>query len=466
MKAPCLLPAIAFISSMPVAGAGEEEMWLRFENGDALKGRLTGVEGPTLTWDAPILKREHGFHTHLIREIETPPSASLNLPEGNHIASITLTNGDRLKGCLTRVTDDEIGLRTSFAGDLIFRRDMVEELYIEDRPELIYVGPTGLEGWIQSQEEGWSYRSASLVCDKSSSIGREIGRHERIRVSFDVDWRDNSRLRLFLHADSKDPEQMANGYELVCQSQYAYLRKRVGADADTVGSSGGIREFTEQRKLRFEILQDLTTGRFRLSIDGRVIDDWIEGAPSPEKMGAFLHFSADQGNGTRISRIMVTDWDGLIDGEWGENVAGGNRMFQLGGLMEPEEEEPEEEEPEPGIRLRNGDRVEGEIVEIREGVVRLKTVFNEFELPVNRLRSFALRTAEEAADPELRWEPIRRRGDVRAHFSDGGHVTFQLTALEDGRLVGASQTFGSGRFDLGAFSRIEFNLYPPPIPAN
>jgi hypothetical protein len=131
------------------------------------------------------------------------------------------------------------------------------------------------------------------------------------------------------------------------------------------------------------------------------------------------------------------------------------------GADEPEEEAEKKEEEEPGIQLRNGDRVEGEILGIEGGVVKLKTPFNEFDLPVGRLSGFQLRTAEEAANPELRWEPIRREGDVRAWFSDGGRVTFQLVGMKDGKLVGRSQTFGEATFDPAVFTRLEFNIYPP-----
>lgn len=467
MKRSLTLPA-SFLLALAAARGAEQGMWLRFDNGDALSGRMTGLAETSISWESNLFDQPQRFKTDRLREVEIPPGAEFNLPEGNHIANVTLTNGDELRGCLTRVTDTEIGLLTSYAGELAFRRDMVETLKIEDRPDPIYIGPAGLDGWVQSIDKGWSYESAALVCRRSSSIGRDIGRHDRIRINFDISWRENARFRLFLHADSENPEEMTNGYELVCQSQYAYMRKRTATDWSTVGSTGGIREFTDRDKIRFEILQDLTTGRIRLMVDGRVIDDWQEAAPAADKMGSFIHFSADRSDDTRISRIMITGWDGLIDGEWNGD-GGGNPAIQLRGFGFDEPEEPKpaaEPEEEPGIRLRNGDRVQGEIVEILDGMVKLKTPFNEFQLPVSRLRDFALRTAEQAADPELRWEPIRRNGDIRAHFSDGGHVTFQLSGLEDGKLIGRSQTFGDGAFDIGAFSKLEFNIYPVGLPGN
>ncbi|MCH7225311.1 hypothetical protein [Haloferula sp. A504] len=464
------LPVSALLAALilvaPARGK-DGDMTLLFTNGDLVRGDLAAFDESGLVWESDAFTAPQRFRVDPVSRIEVPPSPGFNLPEGNHIAEVTLTNGDKLRGCLTEVTDDKIGLQTSYAGELILRRDMVDALKIESRPEVIYLGPSELGTWTQSIKDGWSLEDNALVCKRGSSIGREIGRHDRIRFAFDVSWQENARFRLFLHADSENPDDMKNGYELVCQSQYAYLRKKTANDSSTIGSSGGIREFTERDKIRFEILQDLTTGRFRLMIDGRIIDDWQEAAPDPAKMGSFIHFLADHSNGTRISRIAITSWDGVVDGEWGQDRRNfGGRMFQFQNMDEPEPDESEASGPDEsqGIKLRNGDLVDGEIVEIADGMVRLKTSFNEFELPVSRLRSFALRTAEEAANPELRWEPIRRKGDIRASFTDGGRLTFQLVGFEDGHLIGRSQTFGEARFDLGVFSSLEFNIYPRGLP--
>lgn len=466
MKPAPLAAAAALVLFFPGHGhAGD--MTLQFTNGDLVRGDLLGFGESGLLWESDAFAGPQRFRIDPVSQIELPTSGGFDLPEGNHIAEVTLTNGDKLRGCLMEVSDERIGLRTSFAGHLNFRRDMVEELKIESRPEIIYLGPTDLATWTQSPSDSWTLESDALVCNRSSSIGREIGRHDRIRIAFDVSWRENAQFRVFLHADAEDPDDMENGYELVCQSQYAYLRKKTANDSSTIGSSGGIREFTERDKIRFEILQDMTTGRIRLMIDGRIVDDWQEAAPAPEKMGSFLHFAASRTNGTRISRISITSWDGLIDGEWGQaRRQAANRMFQFGNMGEEDAEgaEAEEAKEAQGISLRNGDKIDGEILEITEGMVRLKTTFNEFELPVSRLRSFALRTAEEAANPELRWEPIRRKGDIRANFIDGGQVTFQLMGFEDGKLIGRSQTFGEAQFDLGVFSKLEFNIYPRGLP--
>jgi hypothetical protein len=109
----------------------------------------------------------------------------------------------------------------------------------------------------------------------------------------------------------------------------------------------------------------------------------------------------------------------------------------------------------PGrMELRNGDTIEGELLAIENGKVRLKTPFREVSLPVGALRSVALKPVD--------LERCKREnGDVRAWFPDGSSVVFRLDAVGEGTLSGSSQNFASSEFKMSAFSRIEFNIYEP-----
>lgn len=434
---------------------------LRFNNGDSLSGSVTDIKDDRILWNSSAFLEPEAFKRDNISEITLSDNQITELPEGNHIAIVTLTNGDELRGNLLNVDEKSIVILTSFGGELTFRRDMVEKLRIADRPELIYSGPTGLDGWIQSQRDSWSYEDGTLICERESSIGRDIGKHSKIHISFDISWEDAARFRLHLHADNEDVDDIRNGYELVCQSQYAYMRKRVTrngqSDSTTIGTAGGIRELDGSGSMRLDVYHDTTTGRVRFMLDGRVVADWRDPTP-PQKtpLGKYLHLNTHRSNGTRISRIHIQTWDGTIEGEWKEDRNGRNQFFGM-----PQEREKEEDTPqdESGIKLRNGDKIEGKVLGINEGIVELETPFKTISLPVPRLRTFAIRTAEEAADPEKRWEPIRREGDIRAWFHDGGSITFQLISSNQDTLVGKSQTFGEATFNLQAFERLEFNLY-------
>ena len=104
------------------------------------------------------------------------------------------------------------------------------------------------------------------------------------------------------------------------------------------------------------------------------------------------------------------------------------------------------------MELRNGDSIVGEVLAINEGVITVKTPFREVKLPVENLRSLALK-------PVALERSKRENGDVRGWFPDGSSIVFRLDAVNDGILTGYSQNFGTAGFKIGAFSRIEFNIY-------
>nr|NIP94978.1 hypothetical protein [Akkermansiaceae bacterium] len=115
------------------------------------------------------------------------------------------------------------------------------------------------------------------------------------------------------------------------------------------------------------------------------------------------------------------------------------------------EEELTEEEGQL-IRLQNGDLVVGQVGQIIDGVLDIKTKHCDMKIPVGRMRSVNLATGEYE-------EPIRKKGDVRAWLREGGRLTFRLDSFGADSIKGYSQTFGDAEFKLNAFSRLEFNIY-------
>jgi hypothetical protein len=110
------------------------------------------------------------------------------------------------------------------------------------------------------------------------------------------------------------------------------------------------------------------------------------------------------------------------------------------------------------IELRNGDSIVGQILSIIDGMMTVKTPFREVKLPVEALRTVALKPAE--------FERCKREnGDIRGWFPDGSFMVFRLDEVSEGLLTGYSQHFGTARFNMAAFNRIEFNIYKPEFEA-
>lgn len=443
-------------NSLLVLAAGSalvaQETEIHLTDGSRIRGSLDGIGTDRVTFDAEFLARPVPLRLDKVLELSLPVFPDQG--KGDHVATVTLSNGDVLRGELTGIDDTGISLDTWFAGRLTFRRTMVDTLEIEDRPEIIYSGPTGLDGWTQSGDDSWTFENGALRSHGIGEIGRALDLPARARFAFDLEWRANPRFRFDFYDEEDGAEEPGNSYELTGQGRYVQLNKRTPRGNQSLGSIN-IPEFMNKEKVRLEILVDRKSGLIRLLVNDRIAADWNDPDPAVGKPGGGIHFSSPDSTPLRLSRIMVTAWDGIIEGSAPDR---NDAMMDEEDVLQPEADDP----AVPGrIRLRNGDQVEGEVLGIADGKVNLKTPFGEVGLPVARLRTFTLHTEEEREKWELGLYEIPKiyNGDVRAWFPDGGYVTFKLESVADGKLTGTAQPFGRASFDQKAFSRIEFNLY-------
>jgi hypothetical protein len=135
-------------------------------------------------------------------------------------------------------------------------------------------------------------------------------------------------------------------------------------------------------------------------------------------------------------------------------AAGGFRQFGIQEMMDETESAPPEKLEKGRMLLRNGDSIAGEVLAIEKDLITIKTPFKDVRLPVEMLKSVALKPVD--------LERCKREnGDVRGWFPDGSSVVFRLEGVGDGTLKGTNQNFGAAEFKIAAFNRIEFNIYDP-----
>lgn len=450
-------PSLLLLATL-ANGAAAAQTEVRCTDGSRLKGNLVEIGPDTARLEADFLAAPVPLKTEKILEISMV--AKRGEFKGDHVATVTLSNGDSLRGELTGVSEKEISLSTWYAGEMEFRREMVDRLEIEDRPELFFSGPDSIDGWTSDDPPSWSYEQGALRAAGLGSISRDVGKlPAKLRYAFDLAWRASPRFRFIFLSDDVEAAEPANCYMLdFTNARFLQLTKRSARTGVTqIGGFINIPEMQTKEKIRIEVLVDRRSGFIRLLVNGNVAADWTDPDPDQGAAPGGIHFNAKDSASIRISRVEVTSWDGVVEGH-----APGNDE----GLMEDDEPPQPKEEPEPDparIRLRNNDEVAGEMLGIEAGKVRLKTRFGEVLLPVSRLRTFTLHTKENRKNPDLYQIPKRYLGDVRAWFPDGSYVTFRLESSVDGRLKGYAQPFGQVAFDGSAFNRIEFNLYDPEL---
>lgn len=455
--------AILFIAGLMVASVGAEEepsSLLRFSNGDQLGGKLEGLSRDLLVWTSPDLEKPNPFFLKRVLDVTLAP----NEPEvkAKHEATVTLTNGDVVRGQLAGMAPESITLDTWFAGRLVFTRPMIKDVKLAERQDLLYRGPTGLEGWKVTGKPSWTYRNSTFRSAGTGTLSRQMDLPAEFSLAFNAEWRSAFNLRLAFFTGDIDSENKGGkakpgfdqntGYEIVFQRRMVYARSRKSGMSLGNGNPSTSAVFAESEKARIEIRASSKSGKICLLVDGEMIEVWTDPDFAGAEFGKAIQFISSQNDSpVQISRIEMSQWDGHIDREPERAAHLGHEGFGMEEEAAPKPPTPAEPEPHR-MQLRNGDSIVGEVLAIGEGTITVKTPFREVKLPLESLSSVALAPAE--------YERCKREaGDVRGWFPDGSSIVFRLDGAGDGVLQGSSQNFGKAEFKADAFSRIEFNIY-------
>ncbi len=458
MRMHAMFPIAAVTFGVAMMASANDAAVIHFLNGDSLPGQLDTLERDRFTWESPVLAEPATFFVEKIRELRMPSQFHAPDSESGHEATVTLTNGDVIRGQLASVAAETIILDTWFAGRLSFRRVMVKDLSIREMPEYIYRGPQASDTWIQSADPpAWEMNdSGGLTSTRVGGIAKEIPLPEEFTLEFEAEWQSLFRMHLVLFSDDLSTDSPDRGYELAFQRQSVHLR-RCG-ERQWIGHSNRAIELQQNEKARIRIRASSRTGQFAFYVNDRLIDAWTDEGIDASTLGSALHFVSRDNSPITISRIDLSTWNGVLEETLDErrNVVD----FGMGGIRgnwwDPAGESTEEiETQEEGtMALKNGDRIRGTVKAIKEGMITIETTFREVSLPVERLRTLALAPADYE-------EPKLESGDVRAWFPDGGSIVFRLDGMaDDGVSVkGYSQTFGNAVFSLTAFNRMQFNIH-------
>lgn len=450
---PGIASATLAVALVAAALADAASSIVRFANNDVLTGSPESISPERLLWNSPLLGRPSSFFTDKILDISLTPT----LPEldHDHETTITLTNGDTIRGQLASVTDEIVSLDTWFAGRLNFNRLMVSGVIIEQRAAFLYRGPSGMDGWDQSADPPvWKYHRSAFRSSGSGGIARAEVLPDECSVSFDTAWRgDSIRLRVIVFSDDTSTDNPSSGYELSFQRGGIHLRN---CKTQSFLGSAQSRLLMEADKARIEIRASAKNNRVALFINDQIVEVWNDPDAGRVNAGRSLHFISGSTLPLRISNIGVARWDGVLD-QMPEPRPGMNRRFGIPGIqmMDGEAEPADAEKPDENrMELANGDSLAGEVTTIEDGMITVDSPLGEIKLPVSRLRTVALKPVEAERSK-------RRNGDVRAWFPDGSSIVFRLEASDDETLTGSSQNFGTATFKTAAFNRIEFNIYSP-----
>jgi len=429
---------------------------VRFSNGDQLTGKVMSLTLEKLVWDSPILKSPAEFDLRHVIDLTMPPG--MKEPKeamAGHQATLELTNGDTIHGQLSGLSDKEIRLKTSYAGELAFRRVNVETVTINRASDYYYRGPNNIDEWTKADNpEAWIFKGGALHSSAPGGIAREIDFPQDCSISFDAAWRGAFRPKIIFYSNDIATTNPAGGYEMVFQGNSVHVKK--SGSNNWLGHSTNAGDLRENEKAHIEIRVSTRTGKILLFVDGELIDLWEDDEVEKDGLGKGFHIVSQDASPLRVSNIEVTSWDGFVEDLPNRQERLRDRAFRGGFDFDNGEDvgeiTEEEKIPEGRMVLRNGDNIDGEVTGINGEEITIKTPLSEVAIPIARLKNLVLKKA----DMET---PKRYKGDVRATLADGSKLVFRLDGVEGDSLIVFTQNFGLAKFARDAFKRIEFNIY-------
>jgi hypothetical protein len=410
-----------------------------FRNGDLIYGNLVSYRGDSaLKWTrddvvSPIDFKPQSPLQIRLRQKQAPQSPSDCIAQ--------LVNGDRIEGRLAAVDSDKVVLETAFAGQLNLARKRV--LMISPLPPSrapIFEGPTTLDGWTHGkvnavQDAGlWTYRDGAFYATKASSIARDMKLPDVGKIQFDLAWKGALTAAIALYTSSLQPVNLASkDSEPDFGGFYSLQINSIQAALMVVKKDAPLRHlwqmpspnFTQKSSARFEIYVNKPKRTVTIFIDGvgfKHMIDHEEFAGTGTAM-RFVH----QGVGTlKLSNLKIAEWDGQF------------------------EEKPENGKGEMDLtKLRNGDRMPGELQAYRNGKFTVASASGKLDVPLERVKQI------EFAGKKLE-APHENPAEVTAIFRSGASLVFQIESWDDKAIVAISPNFGRATFNPSAFARIEF----------
>ncbi len=447
-----------FLSVMCLAN--QDTAVVRFANGDQLAGSAVSIGRDSISWQSSLLEEQANFKLSEILDLRLPSKKSMkHVDSTTHEAVVELTNGDIVKGALVAISDQQIKLKTWYAGELVFPRLNVKSININRLMKVLYRGPDDIKEWtISGGEESWKLENEQFISETHrGSIARNFDLPEEYEITFQINWRELLKARLVFGSSQIDTTSPSSGYEMNFQPSMINVRRL--SDRDWLGTNSNQSVFRENESAKISVRVSKKTGKILLLVDDEPSGIWNDPALK-ENTGVGIHFISDaQANrnpksSISISNIIISEWDGFLDEKTANDLLMRDQRinrFHMG--MHERGEEMKVPLPDGRMILSNGDTIEGEVIGVEGDMIKLKTPFTEVIFPVHRLTNIPLKRDDlETAKLE--------NGDVRASLSDGSKLVFRLDDVKDGKWIGYSQNFGHAQFDQSAFKYIEFNLYP------
>lgn len=427
---------------------------IAFRNGDILYGSLGEITRESgIKWDRGDAVSEFHFTPGLVSELAFGAAQPKPQPVSSNLCTVQLANGDLMQGVLGGFDGEVATLETWYGGTLQIPKAALALLIPLGLPKpVLFEGPTGTNGWTMGRVNAaalvdtgeWHFHNNALYAVKSASIARDIGLPESSSLQFELEWRGFFHVAIALYTEYLHPVNLANKeteprfggfYSLQINPFSANLLPVKQSEPLRYLGQAPMQTLAQKNSARFDIRVSKSKRLIALLIDGVVAKQWVD-TDEFAGTGTAIRF-VHQGQGAvKLKNIRVTEWDGQF-------------------------EEPiliTQNKPQDLARLKNGDRIFGQIKSIKDGKLNIQAAATVLDVPLERVKQIELA----AAKPEPA-KPLN--GLVRAYFASGaGSLTFDLDKWTPERITATNAHLGPLNLDSTAFSRLVFEESAPASP--
>lgn len=151
---------------------GPSDSKVYWTSGDSLTGELVSANSDSITWKSPLFVDPLTIETSALTAVRIAESESDQLSSSFRIS---MANGDVLFGDIVSATENTIVFSSERHGRFELIRNQISNVKRVDTPDLIYLGPRGLEGWVNpigdETKNSWRELSNGHIAISSSERG-------------------------------------------------------------------------------------------------------------------------------------------------------------------------------------------------------------------------------------------------------------------------------------------------------
>ena len=420
--------------------AADDQSLVRFLNGSSLHGEMASLslkEG--LVWRHPDAVGPLNIPYRSLGSIRFNPEQTW---QGGRTTQcrFRFVNGDEIYGKIVGMDQHFIELETRFGGGLRARREDVRNItFLQNGYRILYEGPNSMNEWVRGKSPNdWTYRDGVLCANSRGVIGRDLGLQNSCSLAFDLHWEQDFYLTIIMHTKTLDRHDYRQGAYLFSLRPQSISFQRIQPGSGTVMlGTASLEHLNDRKRARFDFRTHREKSQFAVLVDDKPLATWKDARGFVGEGGgiAFSLWGSNRSTKLALSRMLVTEWDGLNEPEF----------------------ENSDQELTNGLLLVNQDRPMGKVRGIQDDFLKfhLRDRF-DVDIPLERIRQIHLRSSPET--------PLdRSEREIRVSMYSGGRLSFELNTWTDALIKGVSPTFGRLNFNPETIRKLDLNLHRHPL---